>query len=116
MGGAQRRERTTGADDAVLDQQRAVLGQRGHRIPGERIAGRVNHVSSVDSHEPTSAVARSPVAASSAAATATAMTAGSLPVIPGWPIGQVIRPIASGSCPASASWAAKRVHLAAEPI
>ena len=45
-----------------------------------------------------------------------AITAGSLPVIPGWPIGQVIRAIASGECPAAASWAAKRVHLALEPI
>ena len=45
-----------------------------------------------------------------------AMTAGSLPVMPGWPIGQVIRAIASGPCPAAASWAAKRAHLALEPI
>jgi len=39
-----------------------------------------------------------------------------LPVIPGWPIGQVILPIVSGPCPASASWVWNRVHLAAEPI
>src|SRR5580693_3302958 len=121
MGGAQRGERAPGADDAVLDQQRAVLGQRGRRIPGERIARRVNHVSSIYGHcfphSPPSLV--SPVVAgalwlagrmaSSAAATATAMMAGSLPVMPGWPIGQVIRAIASGACPAAASWAWNRV-------
>ena len=53
---------------------------------------------------------------SRAAATATAITAGSLPVIPGWPIGQVIRPIAAGLCPAAASWAWNLVHFTLEPI
>ena len=42
--------------------------------------------------------------------------AGALPVIPGWPIGQVMRAIASGLCPAAASWAWNRVHFALEPI
>ena len=44
------------------------------------------------------------------------MMAGSLPVIPGRPIGHVIRAIAAGLWPISASWAWNRVHLTAEPI
>src|SRR5205823_12641897 len=100
----QLRERAAGPDDAVPDQQRAVLGQRGRRVPGERVTGRVDHGRGVDGHGAVaSTAARSPRAASSAAATATAITAGSLPVIPGWPIGQVIRAIISGRWPAAAS-------------
>ena len=37
-------------------------------------------------------------------------------MIPGCPIGQMIRAIVSGEWPAAASWAWNRVHLAAEPI
>src|SRR6185312_13774157 len=96
VGGAQLRERAAGADHAVPDQQRAVLGQRGRRVPGERVAGRIDDGRGVDRHDATVTAARSPTVDSSAAATATAITAGSLLVIPRWPIGQVIRAISSG--------------------
>src|SRR5208337_5286599 len=46
---AQRGERTPSADDAVPDQQSAVLGQRFARVTGERVARRVDDGPGVNS-------------------------------------------------------------------
>ena len=90
--GAQRGEGAPGADDAVADQQGADLGDRVGRVARERVARRVDDRPGVQGHVVT-LLGRF---CSKSAATATAMTAGSLPVIPGRPIGQVIRAIAAG--------------------
>src|ERR1700683_642468 len=119
MLGPQRGETAPGADDAFAHQQGADLRQRVTcvtRLARERVAGRIDDRAGVERHRVTAAPALDPSIWISAAATATAITAGSFPVIPGWPIGQVIRPIASGLWPAAASWAWNRVHLTLEPI
>ena len=94
--GPQRGETAPGADDALAHQQRADLGQRVTRVAGERVAGRIDDRPGIQGHRVTAASRLAPSTCSRAEATATAITAGSFPVMPGWPIGQVIRPIASG--------------------
>ena len=96
--GPQRGKAAPGADDALAHQQRADLGQRVARVARERVARRIDDRPGVQGHVVTARVPRvsSSVVCSRAAATATAITAGSFPVMPGWPIGQVIRAIISG--------------------
>ena len=95
-GGPQRGQRAAVRDHAVADQQRLVLRERLGRVGGKWVPGRVDDSARVDRHDGTAVAASFPWVDSSSAATATAITAGSLPVMPGWPIGQVIRPIVSG--------------------
>ncbi len=104
-------------DDAAPDQQPGVLVRA---EPDARRLGaprRVEHGGPVERHEVSSFFWCSLERARPArAATLTAMVDGSLPRMPGRPIGDVIRAMVSAECPSAARSFSKRLHFADEPM
>ena len=99
--------RAAGEDEAVLDHEQAVLEMADRLGAGDgRIVGNAQYLAAKRLHAAFLSI-------SSCASVAIAITSGSLPSMPGRPIGQVRR---AASTPSAASRERKRARLVCEPI